>query len=85
VGLTVFVPESATVPIPPLIETEVAFVVFQLRVELPFAPIEVGLAVNVTVGAVAASAPPVIDSRQIPTRAEKAVIRLRNRMVKTPN
>jgi hypothetical protein len=73
VGFTTLVPESATVPIPGLIETLVAFLVVQLRVELPFAPIDVGLAVNVMVGAVAAAASPLpaIATTQICSRAEK--------------
>ena len=70
--LTLFVPLSATVPIPGLIETEVAPVVFQLRIELPFAPMDVGLAVKVMVGAVAAARVlPVAASRPICRRAER--------------
>jgi hypothetical protein len=72
VGLTLFVPLSATVPIPGLIETEVAFAVVQLRVELPFAPMEAGLALKVMVGAVAAA-------RVLPVNAIRPICRRADR------
>lgn len=56
-GLTVNVPLVASVPVhPPLAVHDVAFVLDQVRVELPPGVIVVGLAVRVTVGAVAAAA-----------------------------
>jgi hypothetical protein len=52
VGLTLFVPLTASAPLqPPLAVHSVAFVLDQVSVELPPEAIVVGLAVNVTVGA----------------------------------
>jgi hypothetical protein len=49
-GETLWLPEVATAPMPLSMETDVAFVVFHVRVELPPAAIEVGLALKLIVG-----------------------------------
>jgi hypothetical protein len=51
VGLTLFVPLVASVPVqPPVAVQEVALVLDQVRVELPPEVMEIGLADRVTVG-----------------------------------